>query len=327
MMNIEIVIQQRGTGRTFDISDLVSDINWSTDMINAQPGALDFEYIEDSNIIPHYGDFIRLRIDSRGVFFGRVFTKERSELATMRVRAYDLVRFLKNKHTYALSTLNSTQIFRRICNDFELAHRVVDASNYNLPAMVHDNESLFNILQDAFDKTVTARREWFFVRDNFGVLEHVNINSQQTSLVIGDNSMATGYEFTGSIADDTFNRVRLVRENEATMRREVYIVQDSRNINTWGLLQFHDTVDEGLNTAQIDARASLILAAKNRPTRELRITALGDLRVRAGSGIVLMLDNLRNEGFSAKQRALVCSCVHRWSSAGHLMELTLRVVN
>jgi len=324
---IEIIIQQRGTGSTFNISEIVGNIEWYTDMVNSQPGFLTFDYERGDNIIPHYGDFIRFRVDGVNVFFGRVFTKNRKSHNTMNVKAYDLLKFLKNKHTYALPSMTSTQIFRRICTDFELPFRVIDNSVHNLPAQIHDNETLFSIMNDAFDQTIIATSHWFYLRDNFGTLEHVNINSQQTDLVIGDSSMAIDYDFQGSIAEDTFNRVRLTRENQQTMRREVFIVQHGGNISTWGLLQFSDSVDENLNMAQIDARASLILTAKNRPTRTLTITALGDLRVRAGNGVVLILEELRNEGFSARQRAIVCNCSHRWSNSQHLMDIELKVVN
>ena len=326
-MNIELLVQRRRDNRTFNISELASDIEWTTSITNSQPGSLQFGLVEDDNIIPDYGDFVRFRVGNRNVFFGRVFTKERNQGRVMTVIAYDLMKFLKNKHTYVLRAATSSQIFRQICQDFELKHRIVNASNFNVPAKMHDNETLYNIMQDAFDTTLINRREWFFVRDNFGTLEHININSLQTSLVVGDESMATDYDFKGSIADDTFNQVRLVRENQETMRREVYIVRDSANINRWGRLQFHDTVDDNLNAAQIEARASMILRAKNRPTRELSITALGDLRIRAGNGIVLSIRRLRNEGFASVQRALVCGCTHHWTNGTHVMDLTLRVVN
>ena len=325
-MNIEVIIQNNNE-RPFDISQLVSNIEWSTDIENGQPGSLKFDYKEDTNIIPHYGAWIRFRVGNRGVFFGRLFKKDRSESDVMQITAYDNTRRLKNKHTYAFPALTSSRMFTRICNDFNIPHKVVDASDFNTLAKVYDNETLHAMLQDSFNQTLIARRRWFFVRDNFGTLEHINIDSLQTSLVIGDQSMATNFDFKGSIDEDTYNQVRLVRENEETMRREVYIVRDSNNIRNWWLLQYHDTVDDNLNAAQIEARATMILNAKNRPTRSLKITALGDLRIRAGNGIVLSIAKLESEGFSKIQRALVSVCKHNWSGGVHTMDLTLRVVN
>jgi len=325
-MNIELIIQRRTDGKVFDISDLASNIEWTTDILSGQPGKLKFDYVEDDSIIPNYGDFLRFRFNGTGIFFGRLFTKKRNEKQVMEITAYDLMRFLKNKHTYVFPAMTSSQIFTRICSDFGLSHRTLDPSTFNVVAKVHDNKSLFDIVEDALDQTIIATRHWFIIRDNFGVLEHVHLNRLQTDLVIGDRSMAVNYDFTGSIDEDTFNRVRLVRENQITQRREVYMVQDSRNINLWGLLQHHDNVDDNLNFAQIKARAERILAAKNRPTRDLTITALGDTRIRAGNGIVLAIERLRNEGFSAAQRALVTNCKHIWNNGVHEMDLSIKVV-
>lgn len=325
-VRIEMIVQL-SDGKVFNISELASNIKWSTDLINAQPGSLEFDYDEDVNAIPDYGNIIRFRVNSRNIFFGRLFIKERNEKGVMHITAYDNMRYLQNKHTYVLPAMTSEQIFRRICRDFELPQRVVNGSSFNVSQKIHENTSLFDVLQDAFDQTLIARRQWFFVRDNFGRLEHVNIDSLQTDLVIGDESMAHGFDFKGSIDEDTYNQIRLVRENQVTSRREVYIVRHGGNIRRWGLLQHHETVDENLNKAQIEAQASLLLNAKNRPTRSLTITAFGDLQIRAGSGIVLSINRLKDEGFSRVQRALVCGCVHSWRGSTHTMDLVIRVVN
>lgn len=326
-MSIEMLVQQNRTNRTFDISELVGDVEWTTSIITSQPGKLLFKYVEDAAVNPEEGDFVRFRFNGRGVFLGRIFKKKRNQKGIMEVTAYDSMRFLKNKQTYNLQAMTSAQIFRMLCREHELAFRVVNDSFVAVPAKLHENKSLYSILKNAFETTLISNREWYFVRDNFGVLEHVHINSQQTPLVIGDNSMASGYEFTGSIDDDTFNRVRLVRENPETNRREIYIVQNSSNINRWGRLQFSETVDANLNPGQVEARAELILQAKNRRTRELKISALGDLRIRAGNGVVTSIERLRNEGFANIQRTIVCQCTHKWSKGAHVMDLEMRTVN
>lgn len=327
---IEMLIQRGGS--VFDISQLVGNIEWSTDIDNSQAGKLKFDYQEDDSVIPEEGDFLRFRFNNQNVFLGRFFSRKRNSKRVMQITACDLVFYLlKNKHTYALKAATSAQIFTQICQDLardipQLSHRVVNASSFNVPPKMHDNETLFDIIKDALDLTLINRREWFFIRDNFGILEHINIDDLQTDLVIGDQSMATDFEFESSISVDTYNQVRLVRENQETMRREVYIVRDSSNIRKWGRIQFHDTVDDNLNIRQIEARAKLILEAKNRPTRKLKIPVLGDLRIRAGNGVVLNITSLRGEGFGEFQRALVATCTHKWSGSVHTMDLSMEVI-
>jgi len=327
---MEIIIQRRSDGQTFNITELVRYVEWSTD-IDFQPGKLTFEYVEDPDIIPHYGDIIRFRYQDTGVFFGRVFTKRRrngqSHEGVMEVVAYDQKRFLKNQDTYVFPAMTSSQIFSRLCHDSGLRFRVVDASPFNVPAQVHDNQSKFSIIESALTETLINTGQWYIIKDNFGILEHVHLNRLQTGIVIGDQSMARDFEFEGSIAADTFNQVRLIQDNPESLRREVYIVQDSANIALWGPLQYHEKVEDNLNAAQIRERAHHILTAKNRPTRSLSIPCLGDARISAGNGVILSLERLRNEGFSAQQRALVSKAVHRWSGSRYTMDLELRVVN
>ena len=326
--NIQFLIQRHNQNNALDISELIESIEWKTDIRDNQAGQLKFSYVETGRAsIANYGDRIRFRFGGIGVFFGRVFEKRRNETGIIEVTAFDNMRLLKNEHTFVFPATTSTRIFRRICRAFEIPHRVRHSSRFNVPARVGDNETLFDMLQNAFDLTLTHTSQWFFVRDNFGVLEHVNIMNLRTNLFIGDDSLATGFEFKGSINEDTFNRIRLVRENKETKRREVYIVQSGRNISRWGLLQYHETVDENLNPAQIAERADLLLRVKNRATRDLKISAIGDLRVRAGNGVVLGIRALRNEGFRNLQNVLVCGCTHKWGSEGHVMDLDITLPN
>ena len=325
-MSAELIIQRRSDGKTFEVSQLAGNIEWMT-YLDGQPGALKFDFIENPDIIPHYGDIVRYRYGGRGIFFGRVFSKKRDETGIMEVTAYDQLRYLKNQDTYVLPAMTSSAIFSMMCNDSGLRHTTVDASPFTVPPKVHDNTSLYDIIQDALDQTLIGRGEWYVVRDNFGTLEHVHLARLQTGLVVGDQSMATGFEFDGTIDSDAFNRVRLVRDNEETGRREVFVVQDGANIGLWGPLQFHEKVDDNMNPAQIRERAERILEAKNRPVRKLTLTCLGDGRISAGNGVILAIERLTNEGFSAQQRALVSKATHTWNGGTYMMDLEIRVLN
>ena len=104
--------------------------------------------------------------------------------------------------------------------------------------------------------------------------------------VIGENSLATGYEYTRSIDGETYNKVKLVRDNKETGKRDVYLVQDSNNMALWGVLQYHESVDENLNAAQIRDKAEKLLELRNRPEQSLTLSALALPGLRAGQVIV-----------------------------------------
>lgn len=57
----------------------------------------------------------------------------------------------------------------------------------------------------------------------------------------------------------------------------------------WGVLQDYETVQEGMNEAQIKERGGQMLELYNRPKRSFEIKALLDLSVRAGRALYIGL--------------------------------------
>ena len=134
-----------------------------------------------------------------------------------------------------------------------------------------------------------------------------------------DEETGENFDYTSSIDDETYNRVKLTFDNEKTGKREVYIAQHGENINQWGVLQYYDTLKEGENG---QAKADALLDLYNAKTRNLSVkNALGDVRVRAGSMVVVML-NLGD--IQVKNLMLVEKCKHEFKESQHLMTLTLR---
>ncbi len=143
---------------------------------------------------------------------------------------------------------------------------------------------------------------------------YVYTNKTASDFIKGEN-----FDYTSSIDSQTYNKIKLVYENEKTGKREVYIAQDSNNINNWGILQYYDTLQEGENgQAKVDALLSLY----NAKTRNLKITnAFGNLKVRAGSMVVV---NLNLGDVAVQNFMLVERCKHTFNESEHKMDLTLR---
>lgn len=134
-----------------------------------------------------------------------------------------------------------------------------------------------------------------------------------------DEETGENFDYTSSIDDSTYNKIKLTYDNEDTGYREVYIAQDSSNINKWGILQYFDTLQKGENG---QAKADALLKLYNKKTRSLKITnALGDNRVRAGSMVVINLDL---GDIKLKNWMLVEKCKHTYKEGEHWMDLTLR---
>lgn len=323
-MNIEFLIQDSESGIIYDLSEVAGSISWTTEL-EGQPGKLEFAFINENQIAPNEGSIITLKVDGKGLFYGYLFSSTTNDQNEMKLSCHDQMRYLKNKDTYVFSSGSSSDRFSQICKDKKLRHEVKSFSSYSCAAKVHDNVSYYDMIQDAIDQTLIKSGQWFMIRDNFGVLQHIDINTLKTDLFIGDQSALSNYEFTTSIDTDTYNKIKLVKENKETGKREVYLVQDGSNIQRWGELQYFEKVDEKANSAQIAERANMLLKAKNRKTKTLSLQCLGDLRVAAGSGIVLGIDDLKKNGLPVNQYYLVRSCKHIFENNHHIMTLEMQV--
>lgn len=323
-MMIEVIVQDNESGLTYDISELITEINWETSLID-QPGKLTLNYINDDKMLINEGSTLSFKVDGQGIFFGYVFKRGKKKDDIIPITAYDQMRYLKNKDTYVLTDLTASDIFTKICSDFELESSVVDSTSHIVSPRIHDNKTLFEIIQYGIDETLINVGDWYLIRDNFGKLEFTNINSLKTEVFIGDKQLLIDYNYESSIDDDTYNQVKLVKDNEETVKREIYIVKDSSTISKWGLLQYFEKMDKKANTAQIQERAEMLLQLKNRITKKLKLECLGDLNIFAGSGIILGIESLQKIGIEPNQYFMVTKCSHKFINDYHTMDLEVQV--
>lgn len=198
---------------------------------------------------------------------------------------YDQMRYLKNKDTYVFSGKRADQVLQLIAEDYKLKTGQIPNTGYVIPSMVFDIKSLFDVILEALDRTLIHAGRMFYLWDDFGALRLSEVIVPKEVPVIGENSLATGFEYVRSIDGETYNKVKLVRDNETTGKRDVYIAQDSNNMALWGILQYHESVDDSLNAAQIKDRAMKMLELRNRPEQSLTLSALAIPGLRAGQVI------------------------------------------
>lgn len=316
---LEILLDNKD-GKVIDISELVSSVSWKTVRVG-QPGSLDMRLVKHKDLKIESGAVVRVKVNKQNVFYGYVFTIERSQDDDVQVTAYDQIRYLLSNDTYVFSNATATQIIRKIAQDFGMKAGSLADTGYKIPSLVEDNQKLLDIICKALDLTLISTGNIFVFYDNFGSLTLQNANNMRVNVVIGDESLAYGYSHKISIDDDTYNRIKLVQDNKDTGKREVYIAQDSKNIAKWGRLQYFEKVDDRLNAAQIRQRLNQLIQLKNREKRTFTIDALGDLRIRSGCYVPVQIKEL-----GINRHFLVDECTHKWNGGEHTMQLTLRVV-
>ena len=285
-----------------------------------QPGKMVFEVVKTDGLSFQEGDPCRFSVDGTPVFYGFVFEKSRkgSNPKVIKCTAYDQLYYLKNKDTYVYENKSAADVIRMVAGDFQLNVGSLEDTGYKIANRVEDNQTLFDIIQNALDETLKATNKMYVLYDNAGKLELKNLGSMKLNMLIDDEA-AGDFDYKSSIASQTYDKIKLSFENKKTGKREIYIAQDGSHINQWGVLQYYEKLDSSANAK---AMADALLSLYNTKTRTLRIqNVLGDIRVRAGSLLVVMLGL---GDINVSNYLMVEQCKHTFRDGQHLMELRLR---
>ena len=318
-MEVELLIQHK---KKLFIPVVEEGITWSTERTGC-PGELQFKVVKDKTLKITEGDAVRLKVNGRKIFYGFIFKMQRDKEQIITVTAYDQLRYLKNKDTYVYENITAGDLIKMIASDFKLKTGSIENTKYKIPSRVESNTTLFDMIGNALDLTLQNKKKMYVMYDNFGKitlkkLGDMKVGNNNKYLLI-DEETGENFDYTSSIDDNTYNKIKLTYDNDKTGKREVYIAQDSKNMNSWGVLQYYDTLQEGENGK---AKADALLSLYNQKTRNLSIkNVCGDTRVRAGSLVIVQL-NIGD--MKINNWMLVEKCKHEFKESQHLMTLTLR---
>lgn len=313
-MGAELLIQN---GNMVYFPPVLEDICWETERYGS-PGKLTFKCMNDSALDIKTGNPVRFKWNGNNVFYGFIFKISKERENVLSVTAYDQLRYFKNKDTYVINGKTAADVLKLIASDFNLQTGNVENTGYTIGSLVEDGKTLFDIMQDCLDQTLLNSGEMYVLYDDFGSLALKNIANMIVTTLI-DSSTAENYSYEASIDEQTYNKIKLVYDNKKTGKRDVYITQDSENINEWGLLQYYDKLSEGENGKE---KAEALLSLYDKHTESFKVTnALGDVNVRAGCMIPVILNLDLKE---IKSLMLVESCKHTFKENEDFMNLTLR---
>lgn len=296
------------------------EITWTTERKGAA-GKLEFKIVKDNIINFEEGNPVVFKVDDTNLFYGFVFKKKMDKEKIITTTAYDQLRYLKNKDTKTYTNKRADEVVKMIANEYQLNTGILENTGYVIAKKAESNQALFDIILNALDETIRNRKEMYVLYDDFGKLCLKNLERMKVGLVI-DAETGENYDYESSIDSDTYNQIKLTYDNSETGKREVYIAKDSSNIEKWGVLQYFDTIDEKTNGA---VKAKALLDLYNQKTKNLQIkNALGDVRVRGGSLVIVQLDL---EDIKLQNFMLVEKAKHIFKNGEHFMDLTLRGQN
>ena len=312
-MGAEILIQH---GSTIQYPAVVEGAKLTLER-KGTPGKLTFTVVKDSKLNFQEGDPVKLTLDGTPMFYGFVFIKSRDKDGTIDVTAYDQLRYLKNKDTITEEGLKASDLLKRIATDFRLNLGTVEDTGYTMETVVEENQTLFDMIQNALDETLLNTGKLYVLYDDVGSLTLKDINSMKTNLLI-DMEAAENFSYSSSIDDATYNKIKLAFNNEKTGKRELYVAQDGEKINQWGVLQYFEEIQTATGAA---AKAEAMLAHYDRKTRKLTIkNAFARPDIRAGSAVMVSL-NLGD--IIANQYLMAEKVVFTFKEDETMMDLTL----
>lgn len=319
---MEVLIDNRN-GKVYEMP--VRSVSWKTERIG-KSGEFEAELIiENSLEFPiANGAIVRCTDGPRNIFYGYVFKVGEGLNSVVTVKAHDQLRYLMYNDTFVIPAMTATKAIEKIIKSANLNIGFLADTRYTVPGIVEDDKKAFDVVMKYLDSTLIATNRNFIIYDNFGELilrDIVNMKLPSDEFYIGEESLLYDFQYEKSIDDETFNRVKLVHDNEETGKREVYIAQDSGNIAKWGRLQKFKKVDANMKAAQIQDLANKMIQLHNREIESLDLSCLGEWRVRAGRFIYFHIEKL---GIS--QYFMVDECKHEWVEGVHTMVLKVKVV-
>ena len=313
-MSAELLINN---GKKIFIPVVEEGVEWSTERVGS-PGKLTFKVIHDNVLKISEGNAVTFKWGKNNIFHGFIFSKKMDKDRIITVTAYDQLRYLKNKETYVYENKTAGEVVKMICDDFRMQSGSIEDTGYRIASRVEDGQTLFDIIYNALDMTLTNTNNLYTMYDDFGKVTLKSMSNMIVNILI-DEETGQNFDYTSSIDENTYNKVKLIYDNEDTGQRDVYIAQDSNNMNQWGVLQYYDSIQKGENG---QAKADALLKLYNQKIRKLSISgAFGDCRVRAGSlvGVIMDLGDVKLKNYMVVQ-----TCKHSFKLNEHTMDLTLR---
>lgn len=313
-MKIELAVETE-TG-IYDITELVSTVSFA-DKLNDGCSKLEFTCINNSPAVTN-GSIVRFVYDNLR-FYGVVFKIGQSAKGEISVVAYDQLRYTKAKDTIISKGETLTTHVKKMCNYLGLIAGEVADTKYVLTTEAKDDKTWLDIIYEDILETLVNKGKWYMLRDEYGKVCLRDLENYRLNLVLGDESLCYDYNYELSIDENTYNAIKLVSDSENGGKSIVYIADDKKTVKKYGLLQYFEVLDKGLNKSQVKTKAEQLLRLYNREFESLSLDCIGDTNIRAGCSIRAMI-----EGINLNKWLIVQSVTHDFLPV-HKMSMEVKI--
>lgn len=281
------------------------------------PGKLTFETKYEKKFKIAEGNSVLVTIDGTKFFYGFIFTRDMAKDGFISVTAYDQLRYLKAKDTIIYKNKSADQLVKLIASQFNLNCGRLENTSYKMSA-IEDDTTLLDMIQNALDNTLMTKNKVYAFYDKIGKLRLTNIANMKVDSCLIDEETGEDYTYKTTIDDNVYNQIKLIYENTEKGSYDLYITKDTKNINSWGLLQYLEKIDNP-DIGKLKAEAYLKLY--NQKQRSLTISGvIGNTKVRAGSlvPVILKLADIKVANYMMVEKV-----THIFQNRQHKMDLIL----
>lgn len=264
------------------------------------------------------GDTIQFKWKGKELFRGTVFKRQYPSENQVKIIAYDLLRYLsRNEDMYAFSNVRLTDMFTRICRDFNLPMGTVVNTGRRFKKMLFiDDTPLLEILIKGIRDTRAQTNNLYYVSADKGKVHLKRYPDPTTLQVLSTDSNIMDYTYETSI-EETATQVKV----RSVINDKIYTrtATDSPNRRKYGQLQYVEIAQTELNLSQLQQRANTRLSQKRGVKHTLdSLNVIGNPILKSALRVRIDIPEL-----NLKKNMYIDTDTHTFSGDQHLTTLTV----